>query len=66
MYYIIRSIAMVIVSSGKENLSEALDCDWESESGSTVFKELIKNMPSESIFLSLKELYKHWVGCIGC
>ncbi len=50
---------MVIVSSGKENLSEALDCDWESESGSTVFKELIKNMPSESIFLSLKELYKH-------
>ncbi len=50
---------MVIVSSGKENLSDALNCEWESESGTTVFKELIKDMPSELIFLTLTELYKH-------
>ncbi len=38
---------MAIVNSGNDNLNAALMCEWKSEKGTTVFKELIKELPSE-------------------
>ncbi len=38
---------MAIVRSGSDNWRSALNCKWESREGSTIFKELINEMPRE-------------------